>query len=361
VVSSYSLAYALSAPVLAALTSRMKKERLVVWTLAGFALANALCALAPSYPALVASRVLAGIAAGLYSPTAYALAASLARPDRKASALSAVALGITGSVLAGVPIGVLVGNGFGWHASFWLIGGLSIVALVALRACPLPAANGASAVRSSLSARLAPLVRGRTLLALLPSILMSAGIMSTYTYLGAMLRERSFGAHAIALFYVLVGLGGVVGTLAGGRLVDRFGPTAMLTILFLAGVLDTALFHTALGHTGALIAACVPLHFTFAACILGQQRRLIGLDARHTDVVLALNNSCLYGGLALGASVGGAMLAHGFALGSIPFASSLLLLAALTVYSTSLFVEARAERARLHVIAIPSLATHTSE
>jgi DHA1 family inner membrane transport protein len=343
IVSSYSITYALSAPILAVLTARIRKDRLVVGTLVGFSVANALCALAPTYSVLLAARLLAGVAAGLYTPTAYSLAVSLAPARRKASALSAVALGITGSVLAGVPLGIVVGQHFGWHASFWLVGGLSMIAFSALAWRP-PRALPVAATRASLAARFAPLFQGRALLALLPSLLMAAGISATYTYLGALLRERGFSTGAIAGWYVLVGAGGVTGTLSGGRLVDRFGAVSILAAFFLLGIADTSLFTASLGVPAALAATCFLLHVTMAGSILGQQRRLIGLAPAHTEVILALNNSCLYAGIAVGAAVGGGLLTQGYALGAIPYASSLLLVGALAALGGSLWIEQRAGR-----------------
>jgi DHA1 family inner membrane transport protein len=339
IVSSYSITYALSAPVLAVLTARIRKDRLVVATLAGFSVANALCALAPTYSVLLAARLLAGIAAGLYSPTAYSLAVSLAPAHRKASALSAVALGITGSVLAGVPLGILVSQHFGWHASFWLVGALSLIAFSALSLRPPRALPVASSVPAALSARFAPLFQGRTLLALLPSVLMAAGISATYTYLGALLRERGFSTSAVAGWYVLVGLGGVTGTLSGGRLIDRFGAVTMLVLFFFVGIVDTSLFTASLAFPAALVVTCFLLHATMANSILGQQRRLIALAPAHTEVVLALNNSCLYAGIAVGASVGGAILSYGYALGAIPYASTVLFAGALSALGASVWVE----------------------
>jgi DHA1 family inner membrane transport protein len=344
IVSSYSITYALSAPILAVLTARIRKDRLVVGTLVGFSVANALCALAPTYSVLLAARLVAGVAAGLYTPTAYSLAVSLAPAHRKASALSAVALGITGSVLAGVPLGIVVGQHFGWHASFWLVGGLSMVAFFALawrppRALPVPASTHAS-----VAARFAPLFQGRALLALLPSLLMAAGISATYTYLGALLRERGFSTGAVAGWYVLVGAGGVTGTLSGGRLVDRFGAVSILVAFFLVGIADTSLFTASLGAPVALAVTCFLLHVTMANSILGQQRRLIGLAPAHTEVILALNNSCLYAGIAVGAAVGGGLLTQGYALGAIPYASSLLLAGALAALGGSVWLEQGAGR-----------------
>ena len=338
VVSSYSLTYGLSAPFLAAFTGRIRKDRVVLVALAIFAVANALCAIAPNYPTIIAARILTGLAAGLYTPTAYALAASIASPDRKASALAAVAIGITLSFVAGVPFGMVVGSHFGWHATFWLICALSLVAFVAIGLRP-PRGLKASASKLGLAARFAPLVHGRTLLALLPTLLFNAGTIATYTYFGALLRAHQFSADAVVAYYFVFGMGGLIGTQVGGRVIDRFGPIPLLFLFLVIGILNTALFQASLAIPATLVVTAFMLHFTLWLLIIGQQRRLIKLSPDHTDVVLALNNSCIYVGIAVGTSIGGLIIAQGFGLDRIPFASCALIVAALLVFATSLYVE----------------------
>jgi len=342
VVSSYSLAYGLSAPFFAALTARIRKDRVVLAALAAFAIANALCAIAPSYTALIAARILTGFAAGLYTPTGYALAASLAHPDRKASAMAAVALGITASFVAGVPLGMVVGSHFGWHASFWLICALSLIAFAAIGLRP-PRGLKPGPGSLSLAARFAPLVHPRTLLALLPTLIFTAGTISTYTYLGAMLREHQFHPTTVVAYYFIFGMGGLIGTQVGGRVIDRFGPIPLLTLFLVIGILNTALFQTSLAIIALLAVTTFMLHFNLWLLIIGQQRRLIKLSPEHSDVVLALNNSCIYVGIAVGSSLGGLIVAQGFGLDRIPLASCGLFIVALLVFGLSYFSERRRE------------------
>src|SRR3954471_24628028 len=82
-VTTYALSYAIVAPIIVPITAALKQSRVVIVSLAAFALANALCALAPSYWMLMLARVAGGALAGLYTSTAYALAASLAAANRK--------------------------------------------------------------------------------------------------------------------------------------------------------------------------------------------------------------------------------------------------------------------------------------
>lgn len=346
VVSSYSLAYGLSAPFLAAFTGRFRKDRVVLTAIILFAGANALCAVAPTYAALIAARILTGFAAGLYTPTAYALAASVAAPERKASALAAVALGITASFVAGVPFGMVVGSHFGWHATFWLIGAFSLLAFAAISLWP-PRGLKAGASKLSLAARFAPIVAPRTLLALLPTLIFTAATISTYTYMGALLRAHQFPAEVVVFYYFMFGMGGLIGTQVGGRVIDRFGPIPLLVLFLIIGILNTALFEASLAMLATLAATTFLLHFNLWLLIIGQQRRLIRLSPEHTDVVLALNNSCIYVGIAVGTAIGGLIIAQGLGLDRIPYASCAIFVVAFLVFGASLYVERGRNERRL--------------
>jgi MFS transporter, DHA1 family, inner membrane transport protein len=123
-------------PLLAAATARLRRERVVVLALSGFALADAICALAPNYGVLLAARILAGASGALFSPTAYGMAAALAPPERRGAALATVALGMTIATVFGAPLGTWIGHAFGWRASFLLGALFSAVAATTLAMAP---------------------------------------------------------------------------------------------------------------------------------------------------------------------------------------------------------------------------------
>jgi DHA1 family inner membrane transport protein len=326
-VTAYALTYAIAAPLLVPLVATLKRVRVVIVTLAIFALANALCAAAPTYWALMVVRVPAGAVAALYTSTAYALAASLALPHRKGVAISTVALGLTASAVFGVPIGTLVGEALGWRMTFWLITALSAAAVAALIAHPPPDEPGTGDV-PSYAARLAPLRQRSVLLALAPSLLWNTANLTSYTYLGAVLSQR-FEPRIVVILFSIYGIGGLIGSQLGGRLVDRFGAATPLAACLAIAALNQSLMGFSL-HSAWMTAAALGIwSITGWGTFAPQQARLIDLAPGGSALVIALNHSIIYIGTAVGAGLGGAALARGFGLGDLHWITAFLLAAAL--------------------------------
>jgi len=115
-VTAFSLAYAIGAPVMAVLTARLERRRLLALAIAGFSIANLLAALAPSYAGLLAARLLLALSAASFMPAASGYAAASGGLERRGCGLSMVTNGLSLAIIAGVPLGVLVGQRFGWRA-----------------------------------------------------------------------------------------------------------------------------------------------------------------------------------------------------------------------------------------------------
>ena len=127
-VTVFSLTYALSSPVLTALTGDIDRRRLLIASMLMFAAANFVACAAHTYTALMGARLLLAIAAGLYVPNANALAGALVEPSRRGTALSIVTGGISVAVALGVPLGALIGDRFGWRVNFAVVGALALIA-----------------------------------------------------------------------------------------------------------------------------------------------------------------------------------------------------------------------------------------
>src|ERR1700676_4869329 len=94
-VTVFALALALSSPVLTALTGNFNRRWLLILSMVVFTLGNVVAWASTSYSQVMGARILLALAAGLYSPNAGALAATLVPPEKRGRALSIVNGGMT--------------------------------------------------------------------------------------------------------------------------------------------------------------------------------------------------------------------------------------------------------------------------
>ncbi|WP_334273104.1 MFS transporter [Bradyrhizobium symbiodeficiens] len=92
-VTAFSVAYAVGAPIMAVLTAHLERRRVLAIAIASFSVANLLAAMAPGYAALLAARLLLALSAGSFMPAASGYAAALGGPERRGRALSMVTNG----------------------------------------------------------------------------------------------------------------------------------------------------------------------------------------------------------------------------------------------------------------------------
>ena len=311
-VTAFTLTYGLGAPVLAALTSRWSRNRVLVMTLFGFCLANIGSALAPTFPLLLLTRMLAGACAATHSPFAYATSTQLAPPEKRGQALALVVSGFTLATVLGSPLGTWLGEHAGWRLSFALVAVLAGMACVALLASRLPKAAAQPSL--SLKRRLAPVREPRLLLALCPTLLSSLGFYLVYTYIAPLL-EQTMHISDISGLLIASGLGFVVGSWISGSVADRFGTTRSLVVSLLLLTIMLAIFSWATTDLLTGLPALFLWGGAAASIFTPQQHRLLSLVTcppdrvpAHVYVILALNNAALYLGTAAGAVLGGVAL-----------------------------------------------------
>jgi predicted MFS family arabinose efflux permease len=330
-VTAFSLAYAIGAPVMAVLTAGLERRRLLAVAISGFTLANLLAALAPGYFGLLAARLLLALSAASFMPAASGYAATLGGPERRGRALSMVTNGLTLAIIAGVPLGVLVGEGFGWRATFLGVAGLAALSLLGILARLPRQPPGATA---SLGERLALAKRGDMLAVLATSVLTVAGTFTVYTYLGVFLAGvAGLGPQGLALVLLGFGLASAVGTRLGGSAADHL--SARPTVILGGGLALLAYlalsFGASLGPTRAmrvLLPAILLWGLASWGLMPAQQARLVALAPSSAPVSLSLNSSAIYLGSAMGAAVGALVITDG-AMGRLGWVAAGFSLAAL--------------------------------
>ncbi len=315
-VTVFALTYALSSPVLTALTGDIDRRRLLIASMLAFAAANFVAWSAHSYLALLAARVLLAVAAGLYVPNANALGSALVEPSRRGTALSIVTGGTSVAVALGVPLGALIGDRFGWRVNFAAVGVLSLLATAGLLS-GLPRDIAARLPVASLRERLDVVRQPAVLLALLSTMFWATGAFTVYTYLASFLaRAAGIAGSSVSVVLFTWGVAAVVGLRLGGRLNDRFGHLPVivtsLSVLALAflSLSTSAVFLPPAAARAPVLLAIVLWGISAWSFFPAQQARLISVaGAKVAPVALSLNASFQFLGFSAGAALGALTLA----------------------------------------------------
>ena len=295
VITTFALTYALAAPVLAALTSRLPRKPLMAVALVVFVAANLASAAAPNLAMVLLARIVAGVGAALYTPNASAAAAALAGPARRGQALSIILGGLTVGTVFGVPAGTAIGQHVGWQASLTFIAAVGAAALLGLLAT-LP--RLATPLPVPMSERFGLLLNRRVLAIVSVMTLSSAASIIVYTYIAQVLNHSAhITGAALAIALLAWGLGGTAGAFGSGWLTDHYG--AHRTLLLAIMVLSVTL--AALGYTdgAGLVLPLMALNGAAAwAVATPNNHRLTALVPRLPTVVISYNSSGIYLGQA---------------------------------------------------------------
>jgi MFS transporter, DHA1 family, inner membrane transport protein len=339
-ISGYALGVFVGAPLLTLATRRLPRKTVLVALMIIFTVGNVACALAPSYAALMAARLVTSLAHGTFFGVGAVVATGLVAADRRASAIAVMFTGLTAATLLGVPFGAWLGLAYGWRSAFWAVAVVGVVAALVL-AFFVPRIE-APRQAASLREELAVLARPQVQLGLLMTVLGYAGVFVVFTYVQPLLtRITGFSEAAVSPILLIFGVGLGAGNLLGGRLADRklapalVGTLAALALMLLAmtfAVQDKAMAVIAVGLLGAAAFATVsPL----------QLRVLEKAGAAGQSLASSLNIAAFNLGNALGAWLGGLVIDHGPGLGAVPLAAALLTAAGLGVALWSVRLDRR--------------------
>ncbi|MDR6770738.1 MFS transporter [Azospirillum sp. BE72] len=333
VVSVYALGVTFGAPVLTALTGRIRRKPLLLGLMGVFVAGNLLAGVSPNYETLLMARVLSAFAHGVFFSIGSTIAADLVPEDKRASAIAMMFSGLTIAIVTGVPLGTWIGQNFGWRATFLavsalgVIGGLGVAALVPARLSQPPAAG--------LGAQLGVLAKPRLLLAFAITALGYGGTFVAFTFLAPILETiTGFSSATVSLVLVLYGAAIAVGNVVGGRLANRRPVRALAWLFALQALVLIVFTFTADAKVPALITLAGMGALAFAN-VPGLQLYVVQLAQRHApgavDVASALNIAAFNLGIAAGAFFGGQVVSSPLGLGATPWVGGLFVLGGLVL------------------------------
>jgi len=337
-VTVFALTYAFAAPVVQVFFGQQDRRTLLVHGMLVMALGLVLCALSTSYFMVSVGRTLMAFGAAFVGPMTSASAAALTPPARRGSALAIAFAGLTLATVAGEPLSNWLGDSIGWR---WVTVGIAVFVVMkaGLVRWLVPSSRAPQAVNfASIVSVLKDRVLASTLAVTLCQI---SGQFSTYALIGLYLVEVfNVSSPTVPLALFLYGVGGIAGNIIAARLTDRLGFNRMIWI----SLIGLAIVMTCLPYLPKTTAVAIGAMFIWACMGLmlfaPQQNRLVTLDGPRSNLLLALNSSAVYIGIAGEAAVSGLVYES---LGSAwtPFFSLGFVSLAIVMFGFSRMVEMR--------------------
>jgi len=329
VISAYALGVVVGAPALALLGGRMSRRSLLLALMGFYAVGNLASALAPGYLSLMLARFVAGLPHGAYFGIAALVAARISPPEQRGTAVGRVMLGLSVALLIGNPLATWLGQAFGWRWAFALVS-LIALATVAMTAQVLP--RGMNAPRPDAMRELRDFNRKPVWLALGIGAIGFAGMFCVFSYLApTLVHVTGVRESFIPLGLIAFGIGGILGTLGGGWLFDRFQFRGAALVLVWS-VLILLLFPLAARSVWTVLPAVLAVG-TMGALATVLQAHLMDVAAEAQTLAAASNHSAFNMANALGPWLGGMAITAGYGWTSTGVVGALTALGGLAIYA----------------------------
>ncbi|ODC02262.1 hypothetical protein BFW38_00610 [Terasakiispira papahanaumokuakeensis] len=307
-VTAFTLAYGLGSPLLVACLPATARKASLLLLLLVFVLANAASAMASEFVWLMILRAIAGVSAGTYLALGMSAVASVTSAERRGQAISHIMGGMASGTVLGVPVGLWCAHQWGWPMALGLIALTGAMAWVGLWLY-LPALSPSAVLPFRQKLRI--LKDGQVNGILSVSLLAAISSLGLYTFMSPLVAV--FTAQSITPFLWIWGVGGIVGSFCVGPLADRWSGSQLTLVIM--GLLTLALITLPLLLAVNPWLGLLPIALWGAvgwALQVPQNKALIKAREAHGDgqLALALNESALYLGSAIGALLGGVLMSH---------------------------------------------------
>jgi len=307
-ISSGAFMMAVAAPLFAALAAGWDRRRLLALSLLWFGLLHAACALTDTLAALLPLRVLSLVAPAIFTPQAAASVGLLVPLEQRGRAITFIFLGWSVASVVGMPIASFIGGTLGWRSAFLMVAVMSIVgAAWVWRTLP----TGIRPPALSRAAWMQTLRSPALMLCVGVTVLSAAGQFVLFSYFAPYWHHQLNATPGdLSLLFLAFGVAGLLGNVLMMRYIGRLGADRAV-MLGLVGI-AISLLAWPLGVTlWTTVLVCIPWALGCFSSNSAQQARLVGLAPDLASASVALNTSALYIGQAMGAAIGGLVIATG--------------------------------------------------
>jgi DHA1 family chloramphenicol resistance protein-like MFS transporter len=308
-ISAFAAGMIVGAPTMAVLTLRLPRRTTLVAALVVVAVGQFAGALAGDYAVMLTARIVTAVAMGAFWAVAAVVTVSSVGPRDRARALAVLLAGLTVSNVAGIPLGTLVGQQFGWRASFWLVGALAAVGVIGVLTSVRN--RPAEDAPPRLAAELVAFRRGRLWIAFGTTALYQAAAVGLVSYIAPLLTDvTGLDPVWVPVVQLGFGFGSFVGVVIGGRVADAH-PWATLFGALAGAVVLLALIGLFAPVPVVMVALVVLLGVVAFVIAAPLNARVFALAGAAPTLASAANTSAFNVGNSVGPALGGLAIAAG--------------------------------------------------
>jgi DHA1 family chloramphenicol resistance protein-like MFS transporter len=308
-ISAFAAGMIIGAPTMAVLTLRLPRRTTLVAALVVVAVGQFAGALAGDYAVMLTARIVTAVAMGAFWAVAAVVTVSSVGPRDRARALAVLLAGLTVSNVAGIPLGTLVGQQFGWRASFWLVGALAAVGVIGVLTSVRN--RPAEDAPPRLAAELVAFRRGRLWIAFGTTALYQAAAVGLVSYIAPLLTDvTGLDPVWVPVVQLGFGFGSFVGVVIGGRVADAH-PWATLFGALAGAVVLLALIGLFAPVPVVMVALVVLLGVVAFVIAAPLNARVFALAGAAPTLASAANTSAFNVGNSVGPALGGLAIAAG--------------------------------------------------
>lgn len=304
-VTAYAIGMIFGGPVVTALTAKYPRKQLILVLLVIAVVGNIVSAVAPNYSIAFVARIITALVTSTFFANAIVIAVSTVAPEKAASTVSKLILGMNLAMILGAPLGTWVGNSFGWRSTFVAIAVICALGLVMVMQFVPQVSNDTS---TSAFSELKVLRNSPVQLAILVTVVGNAGLLMVFTYFAPLLVDISgFSISTVPVLLLVYGVGATVGNLAGGKLADRALMPSLVGLLAALTVGLLAMWAVGESMIGSAIMVFVLGALGFSI-VPGTQARVLGTASSAPTLALAVNASAYQLAAAFASWIGGRII-----------------------------------------------------
>ena len=132
VLTSYIVAAAIMTPLSGWLAGQIGRNRVFLYSVAGFTVASMLCGLAQSLPQIVLARLVQGLCGAALVPLSQAVLLDINPPERHARAMAVWVMGVTLGPIVGPALGGWLTENYNWRWVFYINVPFGILAILGI-------------------------------------------------------------------------------------------------------------------------------------------------------------------------------------------------------------------------------------